>query len=135
GTKPSAYAESILKAAERSLFTDFLHQTASFASRRKLERRIDMILDTNHSRGSVRSWRFLLLPVALIVVVTWLIMPPASGRPRTSVGGDSKKALSAQGQSVASISKDTIWVDSVKRGPMAVTVRALGFLRSAEGDR
>src|SRR5262249_33292981 len=49
GTEPRAYAESILKAAERALITDVVHQPASFASKRKLERRIDMILDTNRA--------------------------------------------------------------------------------------
>jgi len=57
--EPKAYAEAILKAAERSFLTDVVHQAASFNSRRTLERRIDMIMNTNRTRRPLRQWPFL----------------------------------------------------------------------------
>jgi beta-lactamase regulating signal transducer with metallopeptidase domain len=82
GTEPKAYAESILKAVERSFLTDVVHQTASFATKRTLERRIDMILDTSRIRQPMRQWQSLWLPLMLIGVITWLIIPAADSRPR-----------------------------------------------------
>lgn len=139
GTEPKAYAEAILKAAERSFLTDVVHQAASFTSRRTLERRIEMILNTNRMRRPLRQWPFLLLPVMLIGVSTWLVIPAASSRPVSRVG-DSQPAsngpLSARSVSPTSrqnqlppvVDKATVWIDSVKRGPLLRQVRGLGVL-------
>lgn len=85
GVDASLYAESILKAAERSLLQKaFLasapggaHQLALFSNRKTLERRIEMILNTNRIRVVTRQWRYLILPVALIAVASFLLV---SGR-------------------------------------------------------
>src|SRR5215467_15850857 len=136
GTEPRAYAESILKAAERALITDVVHQPASFASKRKLERRIDMILDTNRALWPSRQWPFLLLPLALMGAITWLVMPAASARiaaadPASESNGTSwQPALGSARQSPSSpvVDSQSIWTDTVKRGPMIIKVRALGKL-------
>ena len=143
GTEPRAYAESILKAAERSFLTDVVHQTASFASKRKLERRIDMILDTNRTLWPSRQWRFLVLPLALMGGITWLVMPAANARIRTADPGSRPNEPSAQAavatvrqtQSIPTVDSQTIWTDTVKRGPMVRKVRALGQLEPTTDGR
>ena len=135
GTEPKAYAESILKAVERSFLTDVVHQTASFASRHELERRIDMILDKNRITGSLHQWRYLLLPCVMILAVTWLVMPTATGKPKetgsslTKEAADGNVSFSVAQSGLPVVETATIWTDTVKRGPLAVQVRALGFLQ------
>ncbi len=83
GVKPDLYAESILKAAERSISKIGLsasspsgaHQLAFFSNRKTLERRIEMILNPDRIRVVTRQWRYLILPVALIVAVSFLLVP------------------------------------------------------------
>ena len=146
GTEPKAYAEAILKAVERSFLTDVVHQAASFSSRRTLERRIEMILNTNRMREPLRLWPFLLLPVMLIGVSTWLVIPAASSQPGPQVGGPrsaSNGPLSArsvastrdQTQIPPAVDKTTIWVDSVKRGALLRQVRGLGVLVAGDDGR
>lgn len=148
GTEPKAYAESILKAVERSLLTDVVHRTASFASGRSLERRIEMILDTSRIRQPLRQWQFLWLPFLLIGVITWLVIPEASSRPRVQ-GGVSQSSGNeslppsdhvastgfGQTQSPPVVDRTAIWVDSVKRGPMVWQVRGLGVLVAGDDGR
>jgi beta-lactamase regulating signal transducer with metallopeptidase domain len=126
GTEPDAYAESILKAAERSFLTDVVHQTASFASKRKLERRIEMILDTSRMRQPLRQWKFLLLPVSLISIMTWLVIPAASNQSNFDNTQPEMSGTIGQVQSVQ------IWTDTVKRGTMLFMVRGLGTLLFAD---
>src|SRR5262249_2740885 len=78
GTKSSTYAESILKVVERSILPDVVHQPASFASRRTLERRLDMILRKERLPIITRHWPFLVLPLALIATMIWLLSPGSS---------------------------------------------------------
>ena len=142
GTQPKAYAEVILKAVERSFLTDVVHQ-AAFNSRRTLERRIEMIMNTNRMRQPLRQWPFLLLPMMLIGVGTWLVIPAASGQPGPQAG-DSQSASngSASAQPVSStphqsqlppvVNQTTIRVESVKRGTMLRQVRGLGVLVPAD---
>ncbi|HYL98530.1 MAG TPA: M56 family metallopeptidase [Blastocatellia bacterium] len=149
GAQPKPYAESILKAVERSILVDAVHQAPSFASRKTLERRLEMILNENRSAPPGRQWRFLMLPIAVILVVTWLAMPPGAGVRRVAAASSSAgtgwlSALYArvlhkaptsepvQKQHEAIISKDTIWVDTVKRGDLTRKVRGLGTVTSAE---
>lgn len=145
GTPPQAYAESILKAVERSFLADPIHQAASFASRRKLERRIDMIMDSKRVRRPLRQWQFLVLPLALIATITWLVIPGASSQPSIQLGRvhlapqESGPAPSAspvlqKTQSVPIVDKTTIWVDVVKRGRLVRQVRGLGIVRPGSGD-
>ena len=146
GTEPKAYAESILKAVERTLLTDIVHQIPSFASRRTLERRIEMILDKNRVRQPLRHWQSLLLPIMLIATITWLVIPAASSQTRIKVddtrsapdGSNSVKPTfpaSAQTQASPVVDRATITVDSVKRGPMVRQVRGLGVLAPGDDGR
>jgi beta-lactamase regulating signal transducer with metallopeptidase domain len=148
GAEPKAYAESILKAAERSLLTDLVHGTTAFASARTLERRIEMILDTTRIRHPLRPWQYLWLPLLLIGVITWLAIPAAGGRagvqdPLKQVPIDGSSPVSDQqasstvsnAQAAPVVDRTTIWVDSVKRGPITLQVRGLGVLIPDDGGR
>jgi beta-lactamase regulating signal transducer with metallopeptidase domain len=137
GAEPKAYAEAILKAAERSFLTDVVHEAASFNSRKTLERRIEMIINTNRTRRPLRQWPFLLLPVMLIGVSAWLVIPAASSRQIVENGGSqsaSNGGLSTtvsstyQSQIPPAVNRSTIIVDTVKRGGLLVQVRGLGVL-------
>ncbi|HKC84337.1 MAG TPA: M56 family metallopeptidase [Blastocatellia bacterium] len=76
GAEAEAYAESIIKAAERSIGAlGGAHQLAFFSSRQILERRIEMIMNKDRARVIARKWRYLIPPVALIAAVTWLLLP------------------------------------------------------------
>jgi beta-lactamase regulating signal transducer with metallopeptidase domain len=147
GTEPKAYAESILKAVERSLLADVVHRTASFATGRRLERRIEMILDTSRIRQPLRQWQFLWLPFLLIGAITWLVIPDASSRTRlqgasqsagnASLPASDHVASSGVGQTQAPpvVDRTAIWVDSVKRGPMVWQVRGIGVLVAGNDGR
>jgi beta-lactamase regulating signal transducer with metallopeptidase domain len=80
GTQTETYAEIILKAAERNLRTGGAHQPALFSSRKVLEKRIEMIMNTDRGRMVARSWRYLLLPAALITCLAWLLVPGRMAR-------------------------------------------------------
>jgi beta-lactamase regulating signal transducer with metallopeptidase domain len=83
GAEAEAYAESIIKVAERSISPvgalagapGGVHQLALFSTRQILERRIEMILNKDRVRVIARQWKYLILPVALIAVVAWLLIP------------------------------------------------------------
>jgi beta-lactamase regulating signal transducer with metallopeptidase domain len=75
GAAASAYAESLLKVAERNILIDPIHQPAFSASRKILERRVDMILRRNRLPVLSKRWAFLLLPATLIAAMVWLLMP------------------------------------------------------------
>jgi beta-lactamase regulating signal transducer with metallopeptidase domain len=144
GTEPNAYAESILKAAERSFLTDVVHQTASFASRMKLERRIDMILDTNRVRWPLKQWQFLLVPVMLIAIITWLVIPAASGKhafqvedshSQSNQSVSAPSSVSRKSGSIPDVDTSTFWVDIVKRGYWRQMVRGIGVLRPTGDGR
>lgn len=72
GADAATYAESLLKAAERSLCqtTAFgLHQPAFFTAKQTLERRVEMILTHDRVRILSRHWRYLVLPALLLVAL------------------------------------------------------------------
>lgn len=83
GVNAELYAESILKAAERGISSASLlasapsgaHQLAFFSNRKTLERRIEMILNTDRIRVITRQWRYLILPVVLIAAASLLLVP------------------------------------------------------------
>ena len=79
GAEAEAYAESIIKATERSVALagapGGAHQLALFSARHILERRIEMILNRDHVRVITQQWKYLILPAALIAVVAWLLIP------------------------------------------------------------
>jgi beta-lactamase regulating signal transducer with metallopeptidase domain len=86
GAEAETYAESIIKAAERSITPigalagapGGVRQLAFFSARHTLERRIEMILNRNRVRAIARPWRYLIAPAGLITFVVWLLIPVAS---------------------------------------------------------
>jgi hypothetical protein len=146
GSEPKAYAEAILKAVERSFLTDVVLQAASFNSRRTLERRIEMIMNTNRTRRPLRQWPFLFLPVMLIGVSAWLVIPAAKSQ-QAAQAGDSRSAsngpasapsvssTSSQSQLPPVVSRSTIIVASVERGTMTTHRRGLGVLAPTDYGR
>jgi beta-lactamase regulating signal transducer with metallopeptidase domain len=82
GTDAAMYAESLVKAAERGvkgkledLASDSLRQPAFFTSKQTLERRIEMVLNTDRVRVLARGWRYLILPAVLIFTLAVLLVP------------------------------------------------------------
>jgi beta-lactamase regulating signal transducer with metallopeptidase domain len=146
GAEPKAYAEAILKAVERSFLTDAVYLMASFNSRRVLERRIEMIMNANRMRRPLRQWPFLLLPVMLIGVSAWLVIPAAKSQQAARVG-DSQSAsngpisapsvssMAGQTQSPPMVDKRTISVDSVSRHTLLIQLRGLGVLVPGDNGR
>jgi beta-lactamase regulating signal transducer with metallopeptidase domain len=146
GAEPKAYAQAILKAAERSFLTDVVHQAASFNSRRTLERRIEMIMNKNRTRRPLRQWPFLLAPAILIGVSAWLVIPaansqqaPPSGSSESASNGTtsapSVSSTSRQSQLPPVVNKSTIIVASVERGTLLIQRRGLGVLAPADYGR
>jgi beta-lactamase regulating signal transducer with metallopeptidase domain len=142
GAEPKTYAEAILKAAERSFLIDVVHQAASFYSRRTLERRIEMIMNTNRTRRQLRQWPYLLLPAMLIGVSAWMVIPAANSQQSPQRGGSqsaSNRPTSAPSVSSTSsqsplppvVNRSTIIVASVERGTMTIHRRGLGVLAPA----
>src|SRR5262245_4121677 len=70
GVAAEVYAAGILKAAERSVITtgaaSGAHQLAIFGARQILERRLEMILNTDRARMVAQQWRYLVFPIAII---------------------------------------------------------------------
>jgi beta-lactamase regulating signal transducer with metallopeptidase domain len=88
GADATMYAESLVKAAERSLkgkLDDLssysFHQPAFFTTKQALERRIEMILNTDRVRLLARGWRYLILPALLIFALAGVLVPD---RPATA---------------------------------------------------
>jgi beta-lactamase regulating signal transducer with metallopeptidase domain len=88
GADAAMYAESLVKAAERSikgklddLASHSLHQPAFFTSKQALERRIEMVLNTERVRVLARGWRYLILPAVLIVTLVGVLV---NSRPTTA---------------------------------------------------
>jgi beta-lactamase regulating signal transducer with metallopeptidase domain len=79
GAEAETYAESIIKAAERSIALAGAprgaHQLALFSARQILERRIEMILNRDRARLTTRQLKYLILSAALIAVIAWLLIP------------------------------------------------------------
>jgi ketosteroid isomerase-like protein len=76
------YAESLVKAAERSvkgklddLASYSFHQPAFFTSKQALERRVEMIMNTDRVRVLAQEWRYLILPAVLIFTLAVLLAP------------------------------------------------------------
>lgn len=109
-----------------------------------MSRRIDMRLDSN--RKPLRQWRFLLLSLMMIGVITRLVIYATSNRPSLQ-GGVSQPApdgqlsdrvaSSAFGQTPVTpiVDHTTLWVDSVKRGPIVWLVRGFGVLVRGDAGR
>jgi len=78
GVEAEAYAECIIKVAERSVALagapGGVHQLALFSARHILERRIEMILNKDRMRALAHHWRYLVLFVAMIAGVSVLLI-------------------------------------------------------------
>jgi len=73
GANPVHYAESLLKAVERSIAAPFVAPAVSFASRKALQKRVGNILNARHSFAKRKSRIFLVLsPILIISVMTLL---------------------------------------------------------------
>ena len=87
GVAAEVYAAGILKAAERSVISVgalSAHQLALFSARQILERRLEMILNTNRARMIANQWRYLVLPLALITAAGFLLIPRYSAKNSSS---------------------------------------------------
>jgi hypothetical protein len=140
GAERRVYAECILKVAQRCLPGPRLRPANLFASKRNLERRIDMILDSNRTQPPVRQWLFLVPLAAMLLAVTWLVVPASGQRPAsTSTASNHAPALPvkivAQTGSVPVVDKSTIWTDVVRRDGMTRQVRGLGVLAAGPDGR
>src|SRR5262249_13370166 len=137
GAEPKAYAEAILKAVERSFLNNGAYQMASFNSRKTLERRIEMILNTNRMRQPLRQWPFLLANIILMGVGCWLVIPAASSQTGSLEGhsqSGANRPISTQSVSSTSnqtqdspappapqvVDKTTISVESVSRRALII---------------
>lgn len=83
GADAAAYAESILKAAERCLAKPrlmALHQPAFF-TKQTLERRLEMILNQDRMRVLTQQWKYLLLPTVALALLAWLLIPAQMAKP------------------------------------------------------
>jgi beta-lactamase regulating signal transducer with metallopeptidase domain len=84
GVEAEAYAESIIKVAERSIALagtpGGVHQLALFSARHILERRIEMILNKDRIRVLAHHWRYLVLFVAMIAAVSVLLISTRAGK-------------------------------------------------------
>src|SRR5262249_6124786 len=113
GAAAEVYAAGILKAAERSVIAvgppSGAHQLALFSAKRILERRLEMILNRDRARMITHQWRYMVLPVAVIVVAGFLLIPrysaknpsagpPATDSPRSAKGSPVKAPYTAQEQ-------------------------------------
>jgi beta-lactamase regulating signal transducer with metallopeptidase domain len=82
GAEAEAYAESIVKSAERSVGAlSGAHQLALFSARHILERRIEMILNKDRARVIAGRWKYLILTATLIAMVAWILLPTRLVKP------------------------------------------------------
>src|SRR5215475_8243005 len=82
GAEAEAYAESIIKSAERSVGAlSGAHQLALFSTRQILERRIEMILNKDRMRLLAGRWKYLILPATLIALLAWMLLPARLVKP------------------------------------------------------
>jgi hypothetical protein len=85
GAEAETYAESIIKAAERSIALagapGGAHQLALFGARQILERRIEMIMNKDRRRMLAGKWKYLILPATLIAIVAWMLIPARLAKP------------------------------------------------------
>jgi len=103
GVEAEAYAESIIKVAERSIApigalagaSGGAHQLALFSARHILERRIEMILNKDRRRALAGKWKYLILPATLIAIVAWMLIPARLAKPGLAqqAGGDLNEVL------------------------------------------
>jgi beta-lactamase regulating signal transducer with metallopeptidase domain len=140
GADTSAYAESIIKVAERSISPvgapGGAHQLALFSAKQILERRIEMILNNERMRVIAQQWKYLILSAALIAAVAWLLVP---GRlTRTGLAQPQPDNLSGKLQLVKTLGDNKAFDELIEialRNPDA-ELRRLAAIRltELEGD-
>ena len=81
GARAETYAEGLVKVAERSFMPIARHQLAFFSTKQILERRIDMILNSDRVRAGTRHWKAMILSAGLVAVVSWFLIPAGSAQP------------------------------------------------------
>jgi beta-lactamase regulating signal transducer with metallopeptidase domain len=92
GTAAAVYAESILKVAEHNFIPVEAHQPAFLASKQNLKRRIEMIMNNRPPRGGKR-WPWLALPLVLMSMMIWLLVPVSGQKAvRSNLGAHSSSA-------------------------------------------
>jgi len=88
GANPIQYAESLLKAVERSIAPPFVATAISFASRKALQKRIGNILNARHSFATRKNRIFLVLSTILIIFAMSLL-----GCTRTLLTSNSEREI------------------------------------------
>src|SRR5262249_4873701 len=85
GSDAVTYAEGLLKVAEHSISSSWspssVHGLALISAKHILERRIEMILNKDRARVIALRWKYLILPVTLIALVAWLLLPSRLTKP------------------------------------------------------
>jgi beta-lactamase regulating signal transducer with metallopeptidase domain len=74
GTCAETYVEGLLKVAERSVMPGAGYQLAFFTTKQILERRIEMILNSERGRTGARPWKFMVLAAGLIAIIAWVLI-------------------------------------------------------------
>ncbi|HEU0185302.1 MAG TPA: M56 family metallopeptidase [Blastocatellia bacterium] len=94
GAEAENYAESIIKAAERSIGAPRgAHQLALFGTRQILERRIEMILNKDRLRVFGHQWRYLVLSAAMIAIVSVALISSRAGKIAAQPENNDKQIL------------------------------------------
>jgi beta-lactamase regulating signal transducer with metallopeptidase domain len=94
GTCAESYAEGLLKAAERGLGPRVRYQLAFFSTRQTLERRIEMILNSDRTRAGARNWKFVIFSSVIIALAAWLLIPAGVAIPvQSQTSGESRAKM------------------------------------------
>lgn len=120
GADSTTYAESILKVAERNIAPRGLHQPAFFSAKQFLERRLIMILNPDRLRTIKHAWRYLLLPVGLIVVIAVLL---TSG------------SITSKGQNPTNAQDDDLVERAIANPDLNMRLAAIQRLATIKGER
>lgn len=140
GLEAEAYAESILKVAERGITQSWTpsgaHQLALFSAKHILERRIEMIMNKDRVRVIARQWKYLVLPVAMIAIVAWLLIP--AGTVKRGLAQPHADTTEAKLQIVKSLGDNKAYADLIElalHNPDAELQRLAAIrLTEMEGD-
>ena len=126
GVAAEVYAAGILKAAERCVITAGAasgeHQLAIFGARQILERRLEMILNTDRASTIAHQWRYLVLPIAIIAAAGLLLIPRQSTQisPSNGIAKDSFKAAKVSPVKVTYSRQEQELIDMIQQVAAAV---------------
>jgi hypothetical protein len=125
GVAAEVYAAGVLKAAERSVITagaaSGAHQLAIFGARQILERRLEMILNTDRARTIAHQWRYLVLPIAIIAAAGFLLIPRQSTQnsPSNGMAKDSLKSAKVSPVKVTYSRQEQELIDMIQQVAVA----------------